>query len=197
VDFYDVKADVQALLAPRQAQFTAAEHPALHPGRSAQIVLDGQMVGHIGELHPRWRQAWDLPHAPVLFELTLQALTARPVPGAHEVPKHQPVERDMALVVAEAVTHDQLLHALHQAPTGGLLQNAVLFDIYRPKADAFTGGAGGGLGGSGGVQAGEKSLAVRLTLGATDATLTEAQIEAAMQAVLTHVSQHLPARLRA
>jgi phenylalanyl-tRNA synthetase beta chain len=187
VDFYDVKGDVEALLAPRQAQFLPAEHPALHPGRSARVVLDGVVIGHVGESHPRWRQAWDLSSAPVLFELALDAVLARLVPVAQGVAKHQPVERDIAVIVHESVTHAQLMQSIHDAPTDGLLQGAVLFDIYRPKADA-TGGA---------LAAGEKSLAVRLTLGSVDATLTDAQIDGAMNAVVAHLGQHLAARLRA
>lgn len=187
VDYFDVKGDVEALLAPQRAEFVACEHPALHPGRSAQVVLNGVVIGHVGELHPRWRQAWDLPHAPVVFELSLDAVTARVVPVAQGVAKHQPVERDIAVIVAETVTHAQLMQAIHDAPTEGLLQSAVLFDIYRPKPDAV-GGA---------LAAGEKSLAVRLTLGTADATLTDAQIDAVMNAVLTRLSEQVAARLRA
>jgi len=187
VDFYDVKGDVEALLAPRKAEFVPAEHPALHPGRSAQVLLDGVVIGHVGELHPRWRQTWDLTSAPVVFELALEAVLERVVPLAQGVAKHQPVERDIAVIVSEAVTHGQLMQAVHAAPTEGLLQNAVLFDIYRPKADA----AGGAL------VAGEKSLAVRLTLGSPEATLTEAQIDGVMNAVVAHLGEQLGARLRA
>jgi phenylalanyl-tRNA synthetase beta chain len=187
VDFYDVKADVEKLLAPRQAEFVAAEHPALHPGRAAQVLLDGVVIGHVGELHPRWRQAWELTSAPVVFELALDAVIAREVPVAEGVAKHQPVERDIAVIVAESVTHGQLMQAIHAAPTDGLLQSAVLFDIYRPKADA-TGGS---------LAVGEKSLAVRLTLGTVDATLTDAQIDATMNAVLAHLGSQVSARLRA
>jgi len=186
VDFFDVKGDVEALLAPRKAEFVAAEHPALHPGRSAQVVLGGVVIGHVGELHPRWRQAWDLPSAPVVFELALDAVTARVVPVAQGVAKQQPVERDIAVIVAEAVTHGQLLQVIHAAPTEGSLQSAVLFDIYRPKADAPAGA----------LAVGEKSLAVRLTLGQGDAPLTDAQIDAAMNAVVLHLGQQLGARLR-
>ena len=186
VDFYDVKGDVQALLAPRHVEFVANEHPALHPGRSAQVMLDGVVIGHLGELHPRWRQQWDLPSAPVVFELALDAVLARKVPQAQPVPKHQPVERDIAVIVREAVSHAQLIDAVHAAPTEGLLQSAVLFDIYRPKADAV--GAA--------LAAGEKSLAVRLTLGHAESSLTDAQIDAAVQAVVAHLAQALGARLR-
>ena len=136
VDFFDVKADVEKLLAPRKAEFVAAEHPALHPGRSAEVLLDGQSIGFIGELHPRWRQSWELPSAPVVLELSLDAVIQRTVPVARGVAKHQSVERDLAVIVQEQVSHAQLMQAIHAAPTQGLLRDAVLFDIYRPKADS-------------------------------------------------------------
>jgi phenylalanyl-tRNA synthetase beta chain len=185
VDFYDVKADVEKLLAPRQAEFVAAEHPAMHPGRSAQVLLDGVLIGHVGELHPRWRQVWDLTSAPVVFELSLDAVTARQVPVAKAVAKHQPVDRDIAVIVNEQVTHAQLMAAIHTAPTQGLLRDAVLFDIYRPKVDS-----------AGGLAVGEKSLAVRLSLYSDEATLTDLQIEAVMQSVVLALTQQLSARLR-
>ena len=186
VDFYDVKGDVEALLAPLKVEFLPVEHSALHPGRSAKVVLDGKAIGHVGELHPRWRQAWELPSAPVLFELDLEAVLTRAVPVAHGVARHQAVERDMALVVSDSVTHAQLMHAIGAAPTQGLLQDAVLFDIYRPRPDAV----------SGGVQKGEKSLAVRLTLGDPQGNLTDEQIETVMKSLLTHLEHQLSARLR-
>ena len=188
VDFFDVKADVQALLAPLQATFEAAEHPALHPGRSARVRVNGQAVGFVGELHPRWRQAWDLAHAPIVFELALDAVLQRPVPVAQAVARHQAVERDLAVIVAEQVTHAQLMAAVWSAPCQGLLRDAVLFDVYRPQA---------GKAGAGGLADGEKSLAVRLTFNSDEATLTEAQIEAVMAAQLAQLSAQLNARLRA
>ncbi len=185
VDFFDVKADVEKLLAPRKAEFVAAEHPALHPGRSAQVLMDGKPIGFVGELHPRWRQSWELSSAPVVFELSLDAVLHRPLPVARGVAKHQSVERDIAVIVQEQVSHAQLMQAIHAAPTQGLLREAVLFDIYRPKAEA-----------AGSLAFGEKSLAVRLTLHSDEATLTEAQIETTMNAVLAQLSQQLSARLR-
>ncbi|WP_353238986.1 phenylalanine--tRNA ligase subunit beta [Limnohabitans sp.] len=185
VDFYDVKADVEKLLAPRQAEFVAAEHPAMHPGRSAQVLLDGVLMGHVGELHPRWRQAWDLTSAPVVFELSLDAVTARYLPVAQAVAKHQSVERDIAVIVNDHVTHAQLMAAIHKAPTQGLLRDAVLFDIYRPKAES-----------AGGLLVGEKSLAVRLSLHSDEATLTDLQIETVMKSVVLALTQQFSARLR-
>ncbi len=183
-DFYDIKADVQALLAPAVPVFEAAEHPAMHPGRCASVWLDGRCVGHVGELHPRWRQQWDLAHAPMCFELELDALTRRDIPVFQSVSRQQPVERDLALVVPESVGHDQLMQSIHGAATQGLLKGAVLFDVYRPQQA------------SGGLQPGEKSLAVRLTLQSDEATLTEARIEAAVAAIVQRAEQDLGARLR-
>jgi len=185
VDFFDVKGDVQALLSPLQAVYTPASHPAMHPGRCASVAIDGRVVGFIGELHPQWRQGYELPGAPMLFELELAALLKRPVPVFVPVSKLQPVERDIAVIVAEGVTHSALMAGIHGADTGGLLKSATLFDVYKPQQ------------GNAALQAGEKSLAVRLVLGSDDATLTDDQIEAAIQAVLGNLQTRVQARLRA
>jgi phenylalanyl-tRNA synthetase beta chain len=185
VDFFDVKADVEALFSPRLVRFEAGQHPAYHPGRCARISLSDQAVGWLGELHPQWRQLWDLSHAPVMFELQLDALLHKPVPKAAVVPKLQAVERDIAVVVKEDVAHQSLMDCIWAAPTQSLLQDAVLFDVYRPIKEA------------GSVAMGEKSLAVRLILQSTDdATLTDTQIEQAVQAVVQQLTQQLNARLR-
>ncbi len=184
VDFFDVKGDVQALLAPSKLEFSPDAHPALHPGRSARVHLGDQAIGWVGELHPRWRQSLDLPSAPVLFELELDAVLARLVPVFEPVPKFQSVQRDVAVIVADSVTHAALMQAVHAAPTDGLLRDALLFDVYRPKQAAT------------GLSAGEKSLAVRLTLCSDEATLTDAQIEHAVAAVLNEIEKQLGGRLR-
>lgn len=195
-DFFDAKADVEALLVPRQAQFVAADHPAMHPGRCARVMLDGLAIGFVGELHPRWRQAYDLASAPVMFELDLDAVQQRPIPVFRPVAKHQPVERDIAVMVAEQVSHAALMAAVHAAPTKGLLRGAALFDVYRPKA-AVTAQAAGGAPGVASTPSAEKSLAVRLTLNSDAATLTDEEIEQAVQAVLGQLAADLGARQRA
>ncbi len=190
VDFYDAKGDVEALFAPAQPRFEAAEHPAMHPGRSARVCIGDQVVGHVGELHPRWCQSWELPKPPVLFELELSAVLAQAVPRFAAVPKHQTVQRDLAVVVAEGVGHAAIMAAIRSAVPAELLRDAVLFDVYRPQAAKTAQTAPAGL------EAGEKSLAVRVTLGG-HAALTEADIDAAMQAVLAQLSTQVGARLRA
>ena len=190
VDFYDARGDVETLLAPLAAIFEPASHPAMHPGRCARVLVAGVAIGFAGELHPKWRQAYDLATAPVMFELALDAVLQRPVPEFKPVSRHQPVQRDIAVLVAERVTHAELMAAIWAAPCDGLLQDAALFDIYRPKAAA---------GGEAVVpaQPAEKSLAVRLTLNSDDATLTDGQIDQAVRAILAQLSATTGARQRA
>ena len=188
VDFFDLKGDVEVLLAPGKPVFEPAQHPAMHPGRCARVLMAGVSIGFVGEMHPRWRQTYDLPQAPMMFELELDAVLQRPVPMFKSVAKHQAVERDIAVLVDEKITHAALIAAVWAAPTGGLLRDATLFDVYRPKiskehvefVDATP----------------EKSLAVRLTLNSDDATLTEIQIEMAVQAVVGSLVSTLGARQR-
>jgi phenylalanyl-tRNA synthetase beta chain len=185
VDFFDVKGDVEALLAPRQATFVAAEHPAFHPGRCARVLVNGQDVGVVGELHPKWRQAYDLPQAPVLFELDATVLAQRAVPAFTSVPKLQSVFRDLALVVADSTPHDALIGAITSAPTEGLVKAARLFDIYKPKAPVQ------------GIADDERSLAVRVELRDDEQTLTDERIDTAMKAVLASLAERVAARVRA
>ena len=187
VDFFDVKGDVEALLAPRQPSFERIEHPALHPGRAARVLLDGQAIGVVGELHPRWRQQWELPQAPVLFELDLNAVMQRDLPHARPVPRQQAAERDIAVVVPESVTHGQLMNSVHAAATEGLLRSATLFDIYRPQA---------GNEAAAGMSAQEKSLALRLVMGSAQGTLTDERIDGVVKTVIDRLHQDLGARLR-
>jgi phenylalanyl-tRNA synthetase beta chain len=182
-DFYDVKGHVESLLAPLLAKFVPSVHPALHPGRSAQVLLGEQVIGHVGELHPKWRQSWGLATSPVLFELELDALTARRVPSFIPFSKHQAVERDVAVWVAEAVTHADLMAAIHAVPLDGLLRSAVMFDLYRPKTTETAGFQ-------------EKSVAIRLTLQRDDAALTEKQIEEAVAFVVDGLISATGARQR-
>ncbi|MFD2367778.1 phenylalanine--tRNA ligase subunit beta [Pseudoduganella sp. GCM10020061] len=176
VDFFDVKADLEALFAPRQLRFAKAEHPALHPGRSARVELDGKAIGWIGELHPRWMQKYDLPNAPVLFEVDAVALQQRPVPHYEEISKFPGTTRDLALVVKQSVPAQDLLdrfEAARQATAEArIVQAIVLFDEYRGK----------------GLEADEKSLAFRFSLQDTQNTLQETIVEAVMAAMVNAAS---------
>jgi len=182
-DFHDIKGDLEALLAPRTATFVAAEHPALHPGRSARIELDGRGVGHLGELHPRWRQAYGLPLAPVLFEIELDALAQVPVPQFEPLPRQQSVWRDVALVLPSEVEQAALAARLCD-DAAGLVRTATLFDVYHPPQPVP------------GIGAGERSLAYRLELRDDLATLTDERIEGAVAAAVARAHRAFGAHLR-
>ncbi|MEP7283964.1 MAG: phenylalanine--tRNA ligase subunit beta, partial [Rubrivivax sp.] len=182
VDFFDLKGDVEALLAPRRPVFVPDTHPAMHPGRCARVELGGRAIGHVGELHPKWRQGYELPHAPVVFELELDAVLDRPFPVFEPLPRQQAVTRDVALVVGEGVAHDALVAALGE---DALIRSVTLFDIYKPTPP------------SGGFAAGERSLALRLELLDPQATLTDERIDAVMAAAVMRAAATFGARLRA
>ena len=183
VDFFDAKGDVEALLAPRRPRFVADAHAAMHPGRCARVELEGRAIGHVGELHPRWRQAYELPQAPVFFELDLDAVLALPVPVFSAVSRQQAVQRDLALVVPEGVTHDELMARL--ADDGeGLVRGTTLFDVYKPAKPVP------------GLGANERSLAVRLELLDFENTLTDERIDNAVAAAVARVQAAFGARLR-
>ena len=185
VDFFDVKADLEALFAPSVLRFVKGEHPALHPGRSAFVELDGKPIGFIGELHPRWLQKYDLPQAPVVFEVDAEALRQRSVPAYAEISKFPGATRDLALVVKQGVAAQEVLDCFHAEiaanPGGKIVQAVVLFDEYRGK----------------GLETDEKSLAFRFGLQDTQSTLQDDAVDAIMAAVARAAQEKVGAKLRA
>lgn len=185
VDFFDVKADLEALFAPSVLRFVKGEHPALHPGRSAFVELDGKQIGFIGELHPRWLQKYDLPQAPVVFEVDAEALRQRTVPAYTEISKFPGATRDLALVVKQGVAVQEVLDCFHAEiaanPGGKIVQAVVLFDEYRGK----------------GLETDEKSLAFRFGLQDTQSTLQDDAVDAIMAAVARAAQEKVGAKLRA
>lgn len=180
VDFFDVKADLEALLFPRVAEFERAAHPALHPGRSARVLLDGRAIGFIGELHPVWVQRYELGTAPVLFEIELDALLDTVTPAYREVSRFPAVTRDLALVVDQKAAAAVLLKGLLDVAPA-IVQRIELFDQYQGK----------------GVEPNRKSLAFRVVMQETQRTLEDAEVDAAMTALTRHAEQNLDAKLRA
>ncbi|MBS0308734.1 MAG: phenylalanine--tRNA ligase subunit beta [Proteobacteria bacterium] len=184
VDFFDIKADLEALFAPHSLRFIKAEHPALHPGRSAHVLLNDKTIGFIGELHPRLQQKYELPLAPVLFEVDAAALQKRSVPVYQEISKFPPVTRDLAVVVPQSLPTQDLLDVFHAEKASNescrVLQAIVLFDEYRGK----------------GLENNEKSLAFRFTLQDTQTTLQDDKVDAAMAAFVAAVHKKYGAKLR-
>ncbi len=178
VDFFDVKADVEALFAPAKLSFVKAPHPASHPGKSAQIIWQGQAAGWLGELHPQWLQQYDMAQTVVWFEVDLVALTQAAVPHAGEISKFPPVRRDLAVVVDESMEVQTLLDAMQSENAPNVVELA-LFDLYRGK----------------GVEGSKKSLAFRVLLQDTQKTLTDVDIDQSIARLLA-VLQQQGAQLR-
>lgn len=178
VDFYDVKADVEALTRGC-ARFVADHHPALHPGQSARIEVNGMAVGWIGGLHPKWQQHHQLPSGAVLFELDLEPLLDIGLPRFTEVAKFPPVRRDLAVVVDEFVPAQALIDAMNEESVSAVNEVA-LFDQYRGK----------------GVPEGKKSLAFLVVMQDTQKTLTDEDADAAVARLLSAMAQKHGAVLR-
>ena len=187
VDFFDVKGDLERVLDPLHFATEAAQHPALHPGRSAQVILkagkNNIAIGWIGELHPGLQQAYELPQATVLFELDLDPIRELGLPVPEELSKFPAVQRDLALVVKQSVSAQSLLDAM-SATKQNFVRNIELFDEFRSKA------------GSSSMADDEKSLAFRVTLLNPNETLQDPQIDAVMAALLGAVEKKCAARLR-
>jgi phenylalanyl-tRNA synthetase beta chain len=178
-DYFDVKSDVEALLAPLAADFHPAEHPALHPGKSARVEIRGTTAGWIGELHPRWQRKYDLPLVPVLFELDTDAVSERGLPVYRETSKFPLVRRDIAAVVDDSIGYREIWEALHRHQPAIVVEIG-LFDIYRGT----------------GVEEGKKSLAFRVLLQDTRKTLTDAEVESAVSQLRQVLQQRFNAKLR-
>lgn len=189
VDFFDVKADLEAFLAPLKLETESAEHPALHPGRCAKLNLrdiQGQTrsIGVMGELHPKWQQFYEIPMAPILFELDWAAINQLALPTPTEISKYPVVGRDLALVVKQSIPAQSVLTALETAKPS-IVKEIVLFDEFKPTIER-----------PGGMEQDEKSLAFRISLVDESQTLQDAQVEQAILVLLEKITIQFNARLR-
>ena len=184
VDFFDLKGEVEALLSPLVATFEAAPHPAFHPGRSARIVLEGALIGHIGELHPKWVREYGLPAAPVLFEVEVAAIARLPLVAHTGVSKFPPVFRDISLALDAAIPAFAVLATL-KAAASHHVTGLQVFDLYRPsKPDS-------------GLAETEKSLAFRVVMQDTQKTLTDAEADETIRLMVEAALKKHQARMRA
>ncbi len=183
VDFFDVKADVEALLAQSGAgsdfRFVAGEHPALHPGQTALIERAGQPVGYLGALHPEVARELDVDRPVFLFELALDALTTGSLPRFGELSRFPEVRRDLALVVDETVAAGELLADIRENAGEGL-KELRLFDVYQGK----------------GIDPHRKSIAIGLTLQHPSRTLTDEEVNETTQKILVSLERRFNATLR-
>ncbi len=183
VDFFDIKSDVEALLAlaatPGEIDFIAAEHPALQPGQAAEIIRSGEVIGVVGKLHPQLAKQYDLKRAVYVFELDAAQALRTTAPSASPISKFPAIRRDIAVIVDDKVSADDLVKAIASTSTK-LIRDVRIFDIY--KGDA--------------IEAGRKSVAIGLILQETSRTLTDDDADAAMTAVVSKLEDKFAAELR-
>ncbi|MBC7756129.1 MAG: phenylalanine--tRNA ligase subunit beta [Bdellovibrio sp.] len=178
VDFYDVKAHVDALT-HRAVEYKNEVHVALHPGQTARIYLLGKPIGWVGKLHPKWQQHYNLAKSTFLFELETAPLLIKAVPAYQEVPKTLPIRRDLAVVVDANVTVQSILSAIHNAHIP-LVSQVQLFDIYQGK----------------GIPETKKSLAFLILIQDTNKTLLDTEAETTMAKLLKLLQNQFGATLR-
>ncbi len=179
VDFYDVKADLEALCWPRALRFVAAQHPALHPGQSAAVRLGDDNLGWLGALHPALVQRWDLSATPIVFELAVMPLLARQLPQYAAVSRYQMVRRDLAVTVRQEISAQSLLDAMYSAKMPNVVEIA-LFDAYRGKHIDYD----------------KKSLAFSVLMQDNQKTLTESDVETIMTQLTDLLRRQFDAKLR-
>ena len=184
MDFFDLKGAVERLLEwalgdADVATFQATEDPALHPGQQAAIIVDGGKVGRLGRLHPEIERQLQLGDGVYVFEVSGEAVLARPLRKFAEIPKTPSARRDLAVVVEEAVSAQQVRDTLAKA-LGSALRELRLFDVYRSKD----------------IDLHKKSMAIGLTFQSFSSTLTETEISRHLNKAMAALQAELGARLR-
>jgi phenylalanyl-tRNA synthetase beta chain len=187
-DFFDLKADVEVLLGRNASKvsFVASTlNDALHPGRAAQILFNKTIpLGWIGEMHPKLQAELGLPNAVLLAELNLDLLLAGDIPSYSNLSNTPVVERDLALLVASdlpsATLVEQIQRLLADISGSSVVKNITLFDEYRGK----------------GLENKEKSLAIRLLMQDTDATLNDSQVSQIIDELIEKLTISGIAKLR-
>ena len=182
VDFYDVKADIQAMfaLAGCEVNFHSATHVSLHPGQTAQIVtLDGQIIGWLGMLHPNLEKKLGFDTQVFLFELDQNIMLNKRISVFKSLSKYPSVRRDLALIVDEVITASEIINCVKKS-TGPVLQDVIIFDVYRGK----------------GIEEGKKSMALSLVIQDDTQTLTDSEIDAIVSRLLLLLANEKNAKLR-
>jgi phenylalanyl-tRNA synthetase beta chain len=183
VDLFDIKSDVAALVsltgAVDQFEFRPAEHPALRPGRSAELLREGNRIGYLGEMHPALIRKLDVSATPVLFEIATEALLTAVKADYRGISKYPIVRRDLSVVVEADAPVADIVMAVRGAG-GPNLRDVIVFDIYAGNK----------------VETGSKSVALGLILQETSRTLTDTDVDKIMHSVVERLSRDFNATIR-
>ncbi|MEY4768005.1 MAG: hypothetical protein RL637_644 [Pseudomonadota bacterium] len=182
VDFFDLKADVEAIfaLSGSAVEYVSANHSALHPGQSAQLLnSQGELIGWVGLLHPTLERNLGFHQSVFLFELDQATLLTKPLPHFQPLSKFPSVRRDLAIIVEDKITANAIINSIYQSAEANL-QQAFIFDVYQGK----------------GITEGYKSIALALILQNNEQTLTDLQIDAIVTNFLNTLTRDTGAKLR-
>ena len=182
VDFFDVKADVEALLAlggKSNIRFVAETHSSLHPGQTARIYIDDIAVGWIGAVHPKLHKALQLSQSAFVFELTLTAVLAADIPVFEPLSKFPAIRRDLALLVSGTISAGEIKHCLNDVESD-ILKEIQVFDVYSGE----------------GVEQGFKSVAVAFHMQHAERTLTDDEVNSLILTITTQLEQKIGATIR-
>ena len=182
VDFFDLKADVEAILSLgglADVSFEKAEHSALHPGQSARILKNGQAIGWIGALHPQTQKTLDIDPPCYVFELEQQSVLDANVPVFTSLSKFPEVRRDIAVIIKQEIPVERLFQTI-KAAASEVLQEILLFDVYTGK----------------GIDIGLKSVALGLILQGFSRTLMDEDVESEITKIVTALGKDFGATLR-
>ena len=179
VDFYDIKADIEVLCRNRAIYFKKFSHPALHPGKSAQICIENQPIGWLGELHPRWQKKYGLQRSAILYELNLENLLSKNIPIIRELSKFPTIRRDISIIVDNNINLHSVLASMNEEKPE-IISDISLFDIYRGQ----------------GVESTKKSLAFRVLLQDTEKTLTDEEADFVVAGLIKKIESRFSATLR-
>lgn len=185
LDFYDLKGRIELMLSglrlPNVSYTASDSYSHLHPGKTAELKVNGQVVGAFGELHPLVKEQYELGDSPILVaEFDLDLLRGiQPTYGIKTIPETPPIYEDIAVIVDEAVLAESV-EALIRQTGGRSVTNVRLFDVYRGEQ----------------IGAGKKSLAYALTYQAEDKTMTDAEAAAIRNKIVKRLEKELGAKLR-
>ena len=180
-DYFDIKADVEALLSYSASEtvFEAAEHPALHPGQSACMKQNNEVIGWLGALHPQVQKALDIDPRVYVFEFKQSAIMNNRIPAFSPLSRFPEVRRDLAILLDESVPAAEILSVI-KATSSDLVKETQLFDIYQGK----------------GVDKGAKSVAFGLILQEFSRTLTDRDVDTEIENIVSALNQQFAATLR-
>ena len=180
IDFYDMKAHIEGLTSKPLTFKRSDKTPlALHPGQSAEVFLEGQSIGWVGKLHPKWQQHFSLPKAPLIFELKIEILLQDKAFQYEDISKFLPVRRDIAIVVDASVEVDSILDAVYKAKIP-CLNRIALFDLYQGK----------------GIAENKKSVAFLILMQDTSKTLVDSEVDFSVSKIVELLEKQFGATLR-